>query len=80
MAASLAAPVDNAQIIGRDVQLLSSYDYIVVGGGTSGLVVADRLTENKKSQLPSITQFFERPPPHTNWTIETVLVIEAGNL
>lgn len=31
----------------RDVsQLLPAYDYVIVGGGTSGLTVADRLTEN----------------------------------
>ncbi|KAI5238533.1 glucose-methanol-choline oxidoreductase [Aureobasidium subglaciale] len=28
--------------------LIKSYDYIVVGGGTSGLVVANRLTENPR--------------------------------
>lgn len=48
----LAAQVDNAKIVSRDVSLFSSYDYIVVGGGTSGLVVADSLAENKKSKPP----------------------------
>ena len=31
--------------------LLAEYDYIIVGGGTSGLTVANRLTENGKSSL-----------------------------
>ena len=30
-------------------QLRPVYDYVVVGGGTSGLVVANRLTEDPKS-------------------------------
>jgi hypothetical protein len=29
------------------------YDYIVVGGGITGLVVANRLTEDRKSKLIS---------------------------
>lgn len=32
-------------------ELDSSYDFIVVGGGLSGLTVADRLTENPSSTL-----------------------------
>ncbi|KAH8148810.1 uncharacterized protein LAJ45_07153 [Morchella importuna] len=40
-----AAPA-SLNIVGRDVALFANYDYIIVGGGTSGLTVADRLTED----------------------------------
>lgn len=41
-----ANAIPHATIVGRQVQLLDSYDYVIVGGGGSGLTVADRLTEN----------------------------------
>lgn len=34
----------------QESDLQSEYDFIVVGGGASGLTVADRLTEDLKSR------------------------------
>ena len=39
-----------AVVIDDITQLNTKYDYVVVGGGTSGLVVANRLTENPDSK------------------------------
>jgi len=47
---SLGLPaVQYARVVGRDTALSSSYDFVIIGGGTSGLTVADRLTENPES-------------------------------
>jgi ribulose 1,5-bisphosphate synthetase/thiazole synthase len=37
-------------------QLRSEFDYVIIGGGTSGLTVANRLTEDPASEY-----LFERP-------------------
>jgi len=32
-------------------EILAAYDYVVIGGGTSGLTVANRLSEDPSSRL-----------------------------
>jgi hypothetical protein len=49
---ALGAVAQEARIIGRDSSLRDCYDFVIIGGGTSGLTVADRLTENPKSLPP----------------------------
>jgi choline dehydrogenase len=45
---ALPNSVNKAVHYTRSTDLQRSYDYIVAGGGTSGLTVADRLTEDGK--------------------------------
>jgi hypothetical protein len=50
-ASPTARSITHSTIVDRAEGLLGEYDYIIVGGGTSGLTVADRLTENGKRML-----------------------------
>jgi ribulose 1,5-bisphosphate synthetase/thiazole synthase len=45
----IAIPL-RAQISGHSTELDAAYDFVIVGGGLSGLTVADRLTENAASE------------------------------
>ena len=46
-----AHEITRPTILSRTADVKSSYDYIVIGGGTSGLTVADRLTEDGKTSV-----------------------------
>lgn len=45
----LAAALPSGEVVQKRAS--NTYDYVIVGGGVTGLVVANRLTENKKSKL-----------------------------
>ena len=40
-----------AVVVNDPSHLEDSYDYVIIGGGTSGLTVADRLTEDPDSMF-----------------------------
>jgi hypothetical protein len=47
----LAAALPSGELVEKRAS--DTYDYVVVGGGVTGLIVANRLTENKKSKSVS---------------------------
>lgn len=47
----LAHPLFNGRLVTRTDELLEEYDYVVVGGGASGLTVANRLSEQPGKQV-----------------------------
>ena len=53
LALSVAYPtsIERARVLGRQEDVLDEYDYVIVGGGTAGLTVGDRLSEDGKCWL-----------------------------
>jgi NADH dehydrogenase FAD-containing subunit len=47
----LAAALPSGELVEKRAS--DTYDYVIVGGGVTGLIVANRLTENKKSKSVS---------------------------
>ncbi|KAK0755066.1 GMC oxidoreductase-like protein [Schizothecium vesticola] len=68
-----AASVPNANLKRQVSQLQSSYDFVVVGGGTSGLTVADRLTQHLTTKKTLVIEYGDiqfapgQFDPPTNW-------------
>lgn len=68
-----AGSFSHATILERAAAVKAEYDYVIVGGGTAGLTVGDRLTEDGKclASLDSISS----SPFHTS-LLGTLLILQ----
>ena len=53
LGSAIPSPPVGAVLLEDTSQLRPVYDYVIIGGGTSGLVVANRLTKDPKSAFNS---------------------------
>lgn len=75
-----AASIPRPHAKRQDSQLRDEYDFVVVGGGTSGLTVADRLTEAFPESKSRSTSHCCLDSEHELTLVENVLVIEYGDV
>lgn len=68
--------VSGLPLLVSTTDVLDTYDYVVVGGGTGGLTLASRLSEDGTS----MSCFTVSKGHQTYCIIGTVLLIEAGPL
>ena len=54
---AIPRPQSTGNVKRQASQLLDSYDFVIAGGGTSGLTIADRLTEAFPESLSKSTVF-----------------------
>ncbi|OBR09356.1 Glucose oxidase [Colletotrichum higginsianum IMI 349063] len=79
-ALSVLGSIAHTKILPRAMDVKAEYDYIIVGGGTSGLTVADRLTESGERKFfhRKRLESFEFGLLKELLRVDTVLVIELG--
>lgn len=70
--------LERAVIVDHVSDLQAEYDYVIIGGGTSGLTVADRLTEDANSTFLNTHWSLGICTDHLSLGKATVLVIEYG--
>lgn len=79
LSGSAAARVQHLNILEHLDELKDTYDYVIAGGGTAGLTVADRLSADGKCK--SLTQISAKTEKLTDLrSLDTVLVVEHGIL